>query len=227
MFERGQVRFGMLDRQDWTHAMNLYKEGRRQPSRAALAALLLVAAQGLSLTHFAQTPTPQPTQDGRGLVVKPSDTSKPSASAQTGAAGVRPELVLQTGHANFVTGLMSLTYSADGRLLASTSVSNSQIKLWDAERGLELRSLSADAGGSPGVRLGGVSAVALSDDNALVAAGGRDSSITIWETATGRERARLSGGGTGMLGPGAAGIIFLAFTPGGRTLVSLGDGVRV
>src|SRR5687767_1994639 len=30
-----------------------------------------------------------------------------------------------------------------------------------------------------------------------------------------------------MMGPGAAGIIFLAFTPGGRTLVSLGDGVRV
>src|SRR5688500_7389154 len=122
MFERGQVRFGMLDRQDWTHAMNLYKESRRKPSRAALAALLLVAAQGLSLTLVAQTPTPPPAQDERGLVVKPSDPSKPSASAQTAAAGARPELVLQTGHANFVTGLMNLTFSADGRLLASTSV---------------------------------------------------------------------------------------------------------
>src|SRR5687768_1170985 len=204
--------------------MKRIKRSRRTLSRATLAGLLFLSvSSGLPLPHSAQTPAPP--RGERDIKLRPADPLKPPNSAQATPAGARPELVLQTGHANFVTGLMNFVFSADGRLLASTSISNSQIKLWDAERGLELRSLSADAGGSPGIRLGGVSAVALSDDNALVAAGGRDSSITIWETATGRERARLSAGGTGMMGPGAAGILFLAFAPGGRTLVSLSDGV--
>ncbi|MFN2414814.1 MAG: caspase family protein [Pyrinomonadaceae bacterium] len=202
--------------------MERITRGLQRLSRTAPTCLLLLAS---ALPNLAQTQTPPP--DERGIGLRTGGAAKPPAAPQADAAGARPELVLQTGHANFVTGLMNFVFSADGRLLASTSVSNNQIKLWDAGRGLELRSLSADAGGSPGWMLGGVTAVALSDDNSLVAAGGRDNSITVWETATGRERAKLSAGGTGMMGAGAAGIFFLAFAPGGRTLVSLGDGVRV
>ena len=199
---------------------------RRNLYRAILSGLLLLVPHGLALPHFAQTPTPPPPQDERGLGLKTAAPAKPSASPQTEARGTRPELVLQTGHANFVTGLMNLAFSADGRLLASSSMGSNQLRLWDAARGHELRALAAHAGGAMGSVLSGVSAVALSDDNALVAAGGRDNSITIWETATGRERARLSAGETGLMGTGA-GIFLLAFAPGGRTLVSLGDAVRV
>lgn len=204
--------------------MNHIRSNRQNLSRTTLSVLFLLVAHGLSLPHLAQTPTPP--QDERGFSVKPAGPAKPTPSAQTNAGGARPELVLQTGHANFVTGMMSLIYSADGRLLASISINSNQIKLWDTAQGRELRSLAASGGSGPGGMLNGVSAVAISDDNALVAAGGRDNSISLWETGTGRERARLAAGESGTMGS-PAGISFLAFASGGRTLVSLGDAVRL
>ncbi len=56
----------------------------------------------------------------------------------TGQAQTRPELVIQTGHAD---GLKGITFSPDGKLLASSSIDNA-VLLWDVAGQQELRSLA-------------------------------------------------------------------------------------
>ena len=76
----------------------------------------------------------------------------------------RPELVLQTGHSDKLTGLAA---TADGRLIITASM-DSTVRVWSAQEGLLLRVLpgySAEVG---------VTALALShDDRWLITGGGR------------------------------------------------------
>jgi WD40 repeat protein len=53
------------------------------------------------------------------------------------AAGQKPELVLQTGHASWI---YSVTFSPDGKLLASGGL-DLTIKIWEVSTGTLLRSL--------------------------------------------------------------------------------------
>jgi len=93
----------------------------------------------------------------------------------------KPELILQTGHANAVT---SVAYSPDGRWLASGSEDQTVI-LWDPATRHELRSLSE--------HVGPVRAVAISPDGRRLAAAGGGISITIWDVETGREIRTITG----------------------------------
>src|SRR2546423_3654073 len=98
---------------------------------------------------------------------------------------VRPELVLQTGYP--LSGATGLTYSPDGRLLATTTFFSSQVKLWEVATGRELRTLAGAGGTGSSLfqMLSGVTALAFSRDGRLLAAGARDNAITIWDTKTG------------------------------------------
>ncbi|HVF87793.1 MAG TPA: caspase family protein [Pyrinomonadaceae bacterium] len=84
------------------------------------------------------TTTDQDQQKDRGLGLS-TQTGKTPSPQQTTAGATRPELVLQTG---VTTPAGQLSFSPDGRLLASMSVFGGTIKLWDTETGRELRTLN-------------------------------------------------------------------------------------
>ena len=126
-------------------------------------AMRLFCACCLVAAAFAQTPpqtqTPPPTQDPRGIGLKP-DPKKPDPKKPGQTTSERPELILQTGHAEKID---AIAFTPDGRYLASGS-SDRTIKLWDAVAARELRTLSGNAGG--------VRALAFSPDGATLASAG-------------------------------------------------------
>jgi WD40 repeat protein/uncharacterized caspase-like protein len=137
---------------------------------------------------------------------------------------VRPQLVLQTGYP--LGGATGLTYSPDGRLLATTTFFSNQVKLWEVATGRELRALAITGGAGSGFvqTLSGVSAVSFSRDGQLLAGGGRDNAITVWDTKTGRTVQTLHGPTDTLLA--GIGVLALAFSADGRQLVSFGDAIR-
>ncbi|MBI1763045.1 MAG: caspase family protein [Acidobacteria bacterium] len=115
--------------------------------------------------------------------------------------GEKPELILQTGHAEKIE---AIAYSPDGRYLATGS-SDRTIKIWEALTGRELRALN---GGT------GIKALAYSPDGRLLASGGNDGKLRLWDTASGQERAVFDGH--------PKGVLALAFSSDGRWLASGG-----
>src|SRR5438067_4470279 len=87
----------------------------------------------------------------------------------------RPELVIQTGHADHI-GVIA--FAPDGRLLASGSSDNT-IRLWDTATATELRALKGHT--RP------VLSLAFARDGRVLASGSADTTIRLWDTTTGRE----------------------------------------
>ncbi|MBI3922234.1 MAG: caspase family protein [Armatimonadetes bacterium] len=122
----------------------------------------------------------------------------------------RPELALQVGHSDVVN---ALSYSPDGRLLASVSKDQS-VKLWVGETGELLRTLAGHRDR--------VMAVAFSPDGkTLASAGGPlDSTLRLWDPRTGDQLHALQR-------HFPFGIFALAWSPDGRLLASGGGDATV
>jgi WD40 repeat protein len=117
------------------------------------------------------------------------------------------------------TWATALTFSPDGRLLASVNGpfgpqwgAVGEVKLWDPATGRPWQPQLQNA--IPG----GGSSIAFSPDGGALAVGRYDSTVKVWDVATGRELATLKGH--------IKGIARVAFSPDRATLASLsGEGV--
>jgi WD40 repeat protein/translation initiation factor IF-1 len=112
----------------------------------------------------------------------------------------KADLYVQTGHVERVN---SLAFSPDGKILASGS-SDTKIKLWNAETGLELQTLTGHTVG--------VNALAFSPDGKTLASGGADKLVKLWSVENGQELRTLTGH-TGS-------VDSIMFSPDGKTLAS-------
>ena len=131
---------------------------------------------------------------------------------------VAPELILQTGQ---TAPVRSMTFSPDGKLLASGGFGELAIHLWEPSTGRQLRLLTGHLGGI-GAFSSGITALEFSPDSRFLAAGYSDSSMGIWDVATGEEVLVTPGGGNKLMS--AAGVRGFAFSSDGGLLAST-DGV--
>jgi WD40 repeat protein/uncharacterized caspase-like protein len=190
---------------------------RSERTIGVVPTILLILAS--ALTVLAQAPSPTPTPDQRGLGVR-SGSSQTDSKTDQQAREAKPELVLQTGYNNLF-GATRLVFSPDGRLLATTTMRSSTIKLWETATGRELRDLSS--GTQAGMTMS--PNVAFSRDSRLVAAAAGDNTIKIWEVVSGREVQTLAGS-QGGIASSISGVYFIAFTADGR-VVTISDAIRI
>src|ERR1043165_5470573 len=92
-----------------------------------------------------------------------------------------PELVVQTGHTDWV---FSVVFSADGKTVASGADDNT-IKLWDVKTGQEMKTLSGHTDR--------IISLAFSSDSKTLASGSLDGTIKLWDVISGRESKTIIG----------------------------------
>ena len=90
-------------------------------------------------------------------------------------------------------GVMAVTFSPDGRWLASTGMQDITTTLWDVATGHEVWSVRGYSGPVSGVNVHVSSTVVFSPDGRLIATGGWDKTIKLVEVATGREIRGITG----------------------------------
>ncbi|HMF11310.1 MAG TPA: sigma-70 family RNA polymerase sigma factor, partial [Gemmataceae bacterium] len=78
----------------------------------------------------------------------------------------------------------ALSFSPDGRTLASCSYMENTIRLWDVAKGRQIRLISGHDGD---VDVPGVRAALFLPDGSGVISGGNDSSLRLWDATTGKE----------------------------------------
>ncbi|MCI0463448.1 MAG: sigma-70 family RNA polymerase sigma factor [Gemmataceae bacterium] len=190
-------------------------------ARIKLAALLLalgVLAAGVGLLATSAQP-PEPAEAGQQKATPPSDKARPRAEAGQQAAmdllgdPLPRGAVLRLGTLRLRHGspVLFLAFSPDGKTLASGGWIKTA-RLWDVETGKEPRAF--DLPQKPGAeRANVVNCLTFAPDGKALATGSIDGPIYLWETATG-QRLRTLEGHKGSVGS-------LAFTPDGKTLISM------
>ena len=177
----------------------------------------------LAQAVLAQTPSPTPTPDKRGLGIQSGGPTSTTATDQ-GSREAKPELVLQTGY-NSIWGATRLVFSPDGRLLATGTFRSNMIKLWETATNRKLRDLSSS--GQTSLSLSPT--FAFSRDSRLIAGSGGDNTVKVWDVMSGRELHSLTASqATGLQGSMMAsiGTYFIGFASDNR-LVTVSDSIRV
>jgi WD40 repeat protein len=151
--------------------------------RSVRLLLLIFLALPTGAAFSSSAPQEPKPKDDRGLVHPNTTNSTPN---QVKAAGGKPEIVLQAG----ITSPQSqISFSSDGRLLASMGIDGNAIKLWEVASGRLLRQLDSgilSVGGSSLTRPFKFSA----DGRTLIAiAAGK---VRRWEVDTGRELSSIN-----------------------------------
>jgi WD40 repeat protein len=162
------------------------------------------ADYGRSRVWFAFAP------DGGAVALCGSDIKDGNLVSTLRLYDVKTGKLKRTLVANDVSGsLISVTYSADGKLLAGGGYGGA-IVIWDLTTGKITRTLHSSRDLEDGD--GAVAALAFSPDGKMVASGGGAAKTTVWDMATGK--ARL------LKGPqDESRIQKLAFSPDSRYLV--------
>ena len=83
------------------------------------------------------------------------------------------------------SGVHSLSFSPDGKLLASGGTNDSLVKLWDVSSGKQVATLTGDNRGS-------IASVVFSLDGRLLAALGGDGRVELWDMSSGKQVASIS-----------------------------------
>ena len=91
------------------------------------------------------------------------------------AQAQKPELVIQKGHMGYIT---SISFSPDGKLLASGSEDNT-IKLFDVVSRKELRTFIGHTSG--------INSISFAPNGKILASGSSDKTIKLWDIVSGRE----------------------------------------
>jgi RNA polymerase sigma factor (sigma-70 family) len=144
------------------------------------------------------SPAPRgPEQAEEKKPAKPAEDLPPGARARFGTARF-----LNIGR------VFAVTYSPDGRLLASGAWDGS-IRLWKAATGKELLVLDAHKGP--------VQKLAFSPDGKLLASAGQGPGVALWEIPSGRL--------VRVMRPEQQGFTDVAFSPDGRKLAGIGGGI--
>ena len=119
------------------------------------------------------------------------------------------ELLTLTGHSDAynLTGhshdVDSVSFSPNGKTLASTAGNDNTIKLWDVESGKETRTLPGHSA---------VDSASFSPDGKILASGSVDYTIKLWDVESGKELRTLTGH--------TDAVDSVSFSPDGKTLAS-------
>ncbi len=189
---RDQWALGFLERTSTAEARRLLEElARGEPrswqtreARTILQRLAQKAAVRSDLKRLIIDKAPRTDIHGAPL--------PPGAIARLGVLGLK--------HADRA---LSVAFSPDGKTLASGG-QDKMIKLWDAEKGKELRSITGHESG--------VACIAFSPDGRTLISESWDKTIRFWDVATGKELPRI------INHPGQ--IHTLAVSPDGKLLAS-------
>ena len=153
------------------------------------------------------TKTPAP-QDDRGLGLGIGAAPNNAKPDQAESGGNRPEIVLQAGISAPQT---QISFSPDGRLLASLGMNGNAIKLWEVASGRLLRQLESSIPSMGASSL--TRPFRFSADGKIVTAVA-DGRVRRWEVETGREL-------PGTLLPAAKNFIAALLSEDGRTLAAV------
>jgi RNA polymerase sigma factor (sigma-70 family) len=205
------------------HSMNALK----LTGLAALVVIVGLVASGTALRSAGdgpRSPAPPPGVDGQVSELRPGepgdrDEGAPPARDEAPRRPVLdrhgdplpPGALLRvgTGRLRHSGPVSAVTFSSDGRTLASAAIQDS-VRLWGSAGGelkgeLDLRNYFLS---------GGAVGLALSPDGKTIATGNPDCSVSLWDVEAKKERCRLTG---------HAGLVrTLFFTPDGKTLITTG-----
>lgn len=118
---------------------------------------------------------------------------------------------------NHSSAIINAVYSPDGKLLATYSVSQDTVFLWDMTTLTQIGTLNADVIPTVNSGANAPAALAFSPDSTLLAVGGETGTVQIWDVAARTLKTTLT-----VYPPGQGAVLTIAFSPDGKLLAAAG-----